>query len=292
MSKPYSYDFRLKVLQAIELDGLKKSEASELFNISRNTLNLWLQRKAQTEDVQALPNRPPPATTIKLQIGSSFGRLPRLMAISTQVEMAQLWQDDISSRTISRGLKKIGFTRKKRPTATKNGMSRNGKPSSSSWPSQAEETIVYVDEAGMDNREDYDYGPNSRGQRFHALKPGRRQGRVNMIAALCKGQLMAPFTVVGSCNRSVFEIWLEKCLIPVLKPGQVVVMDNATFHKGGRIEQLIKEAGCELLYLPAYSPDFNKIERCWSWLKSRIRKQLDLFDCLRDAMEYVLHLAS
>jgi transposase len=158
--------------------------------------------------------------------------------------------------------------------------------------SLADETTVYVDEAGMDNREQYAYGWNPRGQRFHALKSGRRQGRVNMIAALCHEQLMAPFTVEGACNRAVFEIWLETCLIPMLKPGQVVVMDNATFHKGGRIEQLIHQAGCQLLYLPAYSPDFNKIERCWSWLKSRIRKQLDQFDCLRDAMEYVLHLAS
>jgi transposase len=58
MPKPYSYDLRQKVIQAVELDGLKKSEASELFNISRNTINLWLQRKAQTGDVQALPNRP------------------------------------------------------------------------------------------------------------------------------------------------------------------------------------------------------------------------------------------
>ena len=155
-----------------------------------------------------------------------------------------------------------------------------------------DETIVYVDEAGMDNREDYGFGWNPRGQRFYALKSGRRQGRVNMIAALCQEQLMAPFTVEGACNRVVFEIWLETCLIPLLKPGQVVVMDNATFHKGGRIEQLIQESGCELLYLPAYSPDFNKIERCWSWLKSRIRKQLDQFECLRDAMEYVLHVAS
>jgi transposase len=158
--------------------------------------------------------------------------------------------------------------------------------------SQTDETIVYVDEAGMDNREDYGYGWNEKGQRFHALKSGRRQGRVNMIAALCQGQLMAPFTIEGSCNRSVFEIWLETCLIPVLKPGQVVIMDNATFHKGGRIEQLIHQAGCELLYLPAYSPDFNRIERCWSWLKSRIRKQLDHFDCLRDAIEHVLHRVS
>ncbi len=59
MPKPYSYDFRQKVIQAIELDGLKKHEASELFNISRNTINLWLKRKAETGDVQALPNNPP-----------------------------------------------------------------------------------------------------------------------------------------------------------------------------------------------------------------------------------------
>jgi hypothetical protein len=101
-----------------------------------------------------------------------------------------------------------------------------------------DETIVYVDEAGMDSREDYGYGWNERGQRFHALKSGRRQGRVNMIAALCNQKLMAPFTIEGSCNRTVFEIWLETCLIPLLKPGQVVVMDNATFHKGGNIEQV------------------------------------------------------
>ena len=69
-------------------------------------------------------------------------------------------------------------------------------------------------------------------------------------------------------------------------------MDNATFHKGGRIEQLIENAGCQLLYLPPYSPDLNKIEQCWSWLKSRIRKQLAQFDCLRDAIEDVLHCVS
>ena len=69
-------------------------------------------------------------------------------------------------------------------------------------------------------------------------------------------------------------------------------MDNATFHKGGRIEQLIENAGCQLLYLPPYSPDLNKIEQCWSWLKSRIRKQLAQFDCLRDAIEGVLRCVS
>jgi len=152
--------------------------------------------------------------------------------------------------------------------------------------------IVYADEAGMDNREDYAYGYSPEGERLHALKSGRRSGRVNMIAGLCQQQLLAPFTIKGACNRTVFEIWLETCLIPVSKPGQKLVIDNATFHKGERIEALVNAAGCEVWYLPPYSPDLNKIERCWSWLKSRIRKCLNEFDTLREAMEHTLKAAS
>lgn len=96
---------------------------------------------------------------------------------------------------------------------------------------------MYVDEAGMDNRDEYGYGWNERGERFYALKTGRRAGRVNMMAAWCAQRLLAPFTVDGACNRLVFETWVETCLVPVLQPGQVVILDNATFHKGGRIQR-------------------------------------------------------
>ena len=105
------------------------------------------------------------------------------------------------------------------------------------------EKLVYLDESGMDNRDEYDYGWIELGQRFHALKSGRREGRINMIAALCNQNLIAPFTIEGACNRTVFETWLETCLLPILEPGQVVVMDNATFHKGGHIQELIRSGG-------------------------------------------------
>lgn len=144
----------------------------------------------------------------------------------------------------------------------------------------------------MDSRDNYDYGYGEKGERVHALKSGVRSGRVKMIAALCGQELLAPFTIEGACNRTIFEVWLENCLIPCLKPGRKLVIDNATFHKGGRIDELIKAVGCEVWYLPAYSPDLNKIEKCWSWLKSRICKVRNDFDSLRDAMEHVLRLAS
>jgi len=95
---------------------------------------------------------------------------------------------------------------------------------------------------------------NERGQRFHA-PTSRRKGRINMIAALCNQKLSASFTREGSCNRTVFEMWLETSLVPALITGQVIVMDNATFYKGDRIQELIPSVGCRLLYLPPYSPD-------------------------------------
>ena len=93
----------------------------------------------------------------------------------------------------------------------------------------------------------YDYGWNEKGERFHALRSGKRKGRVNMRAALCEQKLFAPFTIEGACNRTVFETWVETCLVPNLRVGQVVVMDHATFHKGGNIQKLIEEAGCRIL---------------------------------------------
>ena len=105
--------------------------------------------------------------------------------------------------------------------------------------------LVYADEAGMDHRDQYGYGYSPKGERLYDLKAGTRGTRVNMIAALCNQQLLAPFTIEGACNRTVFEIWLETCLVPILWPGQKLVIDHATFHKGGRLESLVQAAGCE-----------------------------------------------
>ena len=124
MPKPYSYDLRQKVIQAIKLDGLKKSEASLLFNISRNTIDLWLKRLSETGDFQAMPNQPP-GNDHKITDWEKFREFAQAHGDKTQVEMAKLWEGQISDRTISRALKKIGFTRKKRPMVTVNEMKLN-----------------------------------------------------------------------------------------------------------------------------------------------------------------------
>lgn len=121
MAKPYSYDLRQKVIQAIEWDGMKKSEAAQVFQISRNTIDLWLKRRTETGDLHALPNHPP-GNGHKIIDWDKFQEFAKTHGDKTQAEMAALWSDDISARTLSRALQKIGFTRKKKPTATGNAM--------------------------------------------------------------------------------------------------------------------------------------------------------------------------
>ena len=126
MPKPYSYDLRQKVIQAIKLDGLKISEASQIFNINRNTIRLWLKRERETGDFQALPNQPP-GNGHKITDWEKFKSFVEKNGDKTQIEMAELWQDKISGRTISRGLRKIGFTRKKKLMVIKKEMKLSDK---------------------------------------------------------------------------------------------------------------------------------------------------------------------
>ena len=95
---------------------------------------------------------------------------------------------------------------------------------------------------------------------------------MTLVAGLRLRGLTAAKTFDGPINAALFEDWVETCLAPTLSPGETVVMDNLSAHKGPRVEQLIKAAGAELRYLPAYSPDMNPIEKAFSKLKAFLRK--------------------
>ena len=84
--------------------------------------------------------------------------------------------------------------------------------------------------------------------------------------------MVAPFVLDGPMNRDAFEVYVERVLVPDLRPGDVVIMDNLSSHKGPRVRTLIEAAGASLLYLPPYSPDFNPIEQAFARLKALLRK--------------------
>ena len=98
-------------------------------------------------------------------------------------------------------------------------------------------------------------------------------------------KVFAPMTFTGSCNRDLLELWLEECLLPQLQPGNAIVIDSASFHHSQPIEDRVAAAECEIRYLPAYSPDFNKIER-WSFvLKNSMKQRWDKFDSFRECVD-------
>lgn len=117
MAKPYSLDLRQKVVDAIELDGMKKSEASAVFGLSRNTIDLWLKRKAATGSLAPQVNSNARRQR-RITDWDGFRAFAEQHRDKTQAEMAECWPGQMSQRTISRALDIINWTRKKRPTAT------------------------------------------------------------------------------------------------------------------------------------------------------------------------------
>lgn len=131
--------------------------------------------------------------------------------------------------------------------------------------------IVYSDETGIDDNEVSTNGWAPIGERCHAQKKAIRKTRYNITAALNSNVLFAPFIFEGYSNAAVYETYVEQVLIPSLKPGMVLIIDNARFHKSKKVVKLIEAANCKIIFLPPYSPDLNPIEHFWFSIKNAIK---------------------
>lgn len=114
---------------------------------------------------------------------------------------------------------------------------------------------------------------------------GKRFARQSVISALFRGKLLSPMCFEGTCDTGVFNAWLKQMLIPSLLPGQLLVLDNASFHKSAESQQLVEAAGCKVLFLPPYSPDLNPIEKYWANMKSKVRELLPKVATLAEALD-------
>jgi len=132
--------------------------------------------------------------------------------------------------------------------------------------------LVFVDESGSNIALTSLYARAPKGQRAHGSVPRNRGKNTTLLASLSVEGMGASMLLEGATNGAVFEIYLEHILLPSLAPGQIVVMDNLSAHKGARVRQLIEERGCQLLFLPAYSPDCSPIEETFSKIKAHLRR--------------------
>jgi transposase len=128
-----------------------------------------------------------------------------------------------------------------------------------------------VDECGTRPSLSAIYGYAPRGERLYLPVPRTRGKNTTLLSSMTTFGMGPSLDEKGATTARVFETYVEKVLLPSLEPGQIVVMDNLGAHRPKRIRELVEQQGCKLLYLPAYSPDYNPIEQACAKIKNLLR---------------------
>jgi transposase len=271
--KAYSLDLRERVLQAVDR-GLSKSEVARLFNVGRATVKRYLALRRATGFIAAK---------------KSTGR-PRLIALpaepalvaqltetpdATLAEHCTTWEQtqhgQVSVATMHRSILRAGWTRKKKTikAAEQDWLARIGWSIFLRFIDARE--CVFVDETSTTTTMTRRYARAPHNERAVGEVPRNHGTSTTLIGALSLDGLGAAMTVSGAVDEAVMVAYVRELLCPSLHPGQIVFMDNLSSHKGETVRTLIEQAGCTLIFLPPYSPEFSPIEQAFSKLKEFLR---------------------
>ncbi len=132
--------------------------------------------------------------------------------------------------------------------------------------------LVFVDESSTNIALTTRYARAPRGERAYGKAPRNRGKNVTLISSISSEGIGPSLSIEGSSDGESFSLYLRELLCPALRPGQIVVMDNLSVHKGAWVRELVEARGAEVLLLPPYSPDFNPIEEAFSKVKGLLRK--------------------
>ena len=270
--KAYSQDLRERVLRAADL-GRPRAEIVQLFGVSLATIKRYLKQRREEGHVRpkAIPGRPP-----MKRAPVEAGVLPQLQANAdaTLEQHCALWEqahgERVSRWTMSRAITRLGWTRKKKSL----GATERNEEERAAWRENAStlptESLVVIDETGSNIALTPLYARAPKGERARGSVPRNRGKNTTLIAALSLEGMGAAFILEGSANTTAFELYVEQVLTPSLHAGQIVVMDNLQAHKSARVRTAIEAKGCQLLFLPSYSPDLSPIEEAFSKLKTAL----------------------
>lgn len=150
--------------------------------------------------------------------------------------------------------------------------------------------LIFTDEAGANLRMSLPYGRSEGGERIKMPIPFEHGPQFSMIGAISVNKVEAALYGEWATNGDIFHTFIEKSLLPQLKPEHIVIMDNVKFHLQARIRETIESIGAKIVFLPPYSPDLSPIENMWSKIKNTLRKLAprttkDFKKCIKVAFE-------
>jgi len=152
--------------------------------------------------------------------------------------------------------------------------------------------LVFLDEFGASSNMTRLYGRGPRGRRIVCRTPHGHWKMLSTIAAMNTSGILAAGTFEEAVDEDTFVAFVEQCLLPQLKPGQIVVLDNLPAHKSPMVDTLVEAVGCRVMRLPPYSPDFNPIEKAISKIKTLLRKRgarslVSVYYAIAEALEAI-----
>ncbi|WP_095123020.1 IS630 family transposase [Streptococcus acidominimus] len=263
----YSLDFRKKVLAYCDKTG-SITEASVIFDISRNTIYQWLKLKEKTGGLHHQVKGTKPRKVDRDKLKNYLETHPDAYLTEIASEF------DCHPTAIHYALKAMGYTPKKKSSTYHEQDPEKVEQFLKELNNLSHLTPVYIDETGFETYFYREYGRSLKGQLIKGKVSGRRYQRISLVAGLINGELIAPMTYKDTMTSDFFEAWFQKFLLPTLETPSVIIMDNAKFHRMSRLKVLSKEQGHRVLPLPPYSPEYNPIEKTWAHIKKHLRKVL------------------
>jgi transposase len=287
--KPYSQDLRERVVKAVD-EGVSRSKIAKLFGVSEATIKRYLRLRRETGSLapKNIPGCPP------RKVGAlQHGLQPQLEAHpdATLEEHCRLWEAQtgvkVSISTMSHAIQRLKWTRKKKTLEAIERKEEERQAFREKIKDLDVNTCRVIDETGSNVALTRLYARAPKGKRARGSIKRKRGKNVTLITDLSVTGLGELFLIDGAANGDLFEAYVEQIFVPSLHPGETVIMDNLSIHKRKGVQEHIEAKGCQLLFLPAYSPDFSPIEEAFSKIKSVLRHiGARTREDLQDALEY------
>ncbi|MBM3549498.1 MAG: IS630 family transposase [Alphaproteobacteria bacterium] len=278
MGVPLSEDLRVRVVGAVE-GGLSRRQAAERFGVSVSSAIRWVEewrRSGRTEPLAQGGDRR--SDRIEAQAAFLLARIEE----TPDVTLAEL-QAMLRKRGVPVGIgtlwrffdrRDISFKKKTAHAAEQDrpDVARRRLAWFKSQPDLDPVRLVFIDETGATTKMARLRGRSRRGERCRAAVPHGHWKTTTFTAGLRLDGLSAPMVLDGPMNGAAFLAYVEQLLVPTLRPGDVVIMDNLPAHRVSGVREAIEAAGATRLFLPPYSPEFNPIEQAFAKLKAFLRK--------------------
>ena len=278
MTKPYSMDLRERVVSAVDAEGMSRHEAAARFGIAVSSAIRWMARYRKTGNVAPSKIGGYKPKTLRGEHASWLvARCQESdFTISQLVEELQSLRGlKVDRRSVWEFLHAEGLSHKKTAAAQEQDR-KDVKRRREQWRKHQgridPKRLVFIDETWTKTNMAPLRGWGPRGSRVKGSAPFGRWKTMTFIAALRRDGIAAPCLFDGPINGEVFLAWVRQVLVPTLKPGEIVIMDNLGSHRGKAVRGAIRAAGAKLLFLPKYSPDLNPIEQVFAKLKHLLRK--------------------